>query len=62
MSRKLTSVRLDNFVLDWFTLSGANLNGTVNRILKIVVQRCLTDEDFARKVIKIGKRYNYKIS
>lgn len=62
MSRKMTSVRLDNFVFDWFTLNGANLNGTINRTMKCLVQRCISDEKFARKVINIGKKYNYKIN
>lgn len=58
----MTTIRLDNIVLDWFTINGANLNGTINRTMKCLVQRCMCDEKFARKVINIGKLYNYQIS
>lgn len=61
MSRKMTTIRLDNIVVDWFIINGANLNGTINRAMKCLVQRCMCDEKFARKVINIGKSYNYKI-
>ena len=50
MSRKLTSLRIDDAVRDWFNLNGANLNGTINRVMKCLVRECQRDENFAASV------------
>lgn len=61
MSRVLKTIRLDSAVQDWFTLHDANLNGTINRVMKCLVQRCQRDADFARKIQNNGKSIYYII-
>lgn len=60
-SRKLTSLRLDIGVINWFELNGANLNGTLNKVARNLVQRCQSDEKFAAKVRRAGKDMYYYI-
>lgn len=59
--RNVKSIRLDSAVCDWFIMNGANLNGTINRLMCRLVQRCQHDEAFANRVRRHGKDIYYSI-
>lgn len=62
MSRKLVSLRIDFAVVDWFTANGANLNGTINNVMRCLVRECQRDDNFSAAVRNFGKTMYYDFS
>ena len=60
-TRKLTTIYLDNAVIDWFNINDGNLSGTINRLMCSLVQHCQSSPLMKRRVLNAGKKLYYKI-